>query len=290
MSPIDNKLRMASQFEDDKKYLHALQIYEPLVNDEQYTKIASLRLSNIYEKLNNAKKAIELLQNYCDAKPEDYSVKKYFAHFLLRHKKYESCLNLLSSIPADENTEVYFLKGYANYHLGDFEISKINFTLFIENEKKSELLFEAHHYLAKIFLNIGELDNAEKSVADSEKLFSQNPDLKLTQAIIYYYKEMYLHAYEKIRRALSLKEGEPNYIKWAGKILIKIEDYEKAENYLRSYITVSEPDSELLSLLGLACLNTNKMNDAKTYFLKALEIDPDNEVAMKGKLKCSSDL
>lgn len=290
MSPIDNKLRMASQFEDEKKYLHALQIYEPLINDEQYKKIASLRLSNIYEKLNNTEKAINLLQNYCDTKPEDYSVKLYFAHFLLRHKKYENCLNLLSTIPTEENTEVYFLKGYANYHLGDFEISQINFFSYIEKEKNSEFLFEAHHYLAKIFLNIGKLDDAEKSAANSEKLFSQNPDLKLTQAIIYYYKEMYLHAYEEIRRALSLNEGEPNYIKWAGKILVKIEDYEKAEDYLRNYIKVSEPDSELFSLLGLACLNTNKMNDAKTYFAKALEIDPNNEAAIKGKLKCSSDL
>ena len=286
MNQTENKLRMASQFEDEKKYLHALQIYGPLINDEQYKKIACLRLSNIYEKLNNSKKARQLLQCYCETETDDYSVKKYFAHFLLRHKLYEECLNVLSSIPKEENNELFFLSGYANYNLGEFEIAKINFNSFIESEKKSELLFEAHHYLAKVFLNQGKLEEAERSTANSEKLFTQNPDLKLTQAIIYFYKEMYHHAYEKIRKALALNEAEPNYMKWAGKILMKMEDYKKAEDYLLSYINVSKPDAELYLLLGSACLNTNKISEAKSFFEKALEIDPQNQTAKDGMLKC----
>lgn len=278
---------MASQFEDEKKYLHALQIYEPLLKAEKYKKIVHLRLSNIYEKLNNTSKAIELLQQYCETEPEDFSAHKYFVHFLLRHKYYEKALEFLSLIPTKESTEVFFLAGFANYHLGEFEIAKNHFTSFVENESKSELLFEAHHFLAKIYLNLGHLDEAEKSTLNSEKLFSQNPDLKFTQAKIFYYKEMYLHAYEKIRRALALNEAELNYMKWAGKILVKLEDFSKAENYLRNYINVSEADSELYFLLGLTCLNTDKINEAKSFFDKALEIDPNNEEARKGKLKCS---
>ncbi len=287
MNNTENKLRMATQFEDEKKYLHALQIYEPLVNNDKYKKIACLRLSNIYEKLNNAQKAKQLLQRYCETEPDDYSVKKYFAHFLLRNKLYEDCLAVLSTISNEESSEVFFLSGYANYNLGEFEIAQINFDSFIESEKKSELLFEAHHYLAKIYLNQGNLEEAEKSTLYSEKLFSQNADLKQTQAIIFYYKKMYRHAYEKIRRALALNEAEPSYMKWAGKILLKVEDYKKAENYLRNYINVTEPDSELLTLLGSACLNTAKMEEARSLFEQALEIDPLNENAKKGILKCS---
>jgi len=278
---------MASQFEEEKKYLHALQIYEPLLFSEKYKKIVHIRLSNIYEKLNNTSKAIELLQKYCETEPEDFSAQKYFVHFLLRHQFYERALELLSLIPSQESSEVFFLAGYANYHLGEFEIAKNHFISFVDNESRSELLLEAHHFLAKIYLNQGHLDAAEKYTLNSEKLFSQNPDLKCTQAKIFYYKGMYLHAYEKIRRALALNEAEQNYMKWAGKILVKLEDYSKAENYLRNYINVSEPDSELYSLLGLACLNTDKVNEAKSFFEKALEIDPNNEEAKKGKLKCS---
>lgn len=282
MDQLDYKLQLASDFENNKKYLHALQIYEPLLLNPDFERIATLRLSNIYEKLNKANKSINLLSSYCEAHPDDIILIKYFIHLLLRIHRYEEAIKYLSGTQKDKHPDFYFLNGYAHYHVAEFEIARINFDEFLKDNNESDLIGEAHHYLARIFRRIKLFDDAQKHIQIAEDLSVRDPDVYLTFAQIYYSKEMYLHAEEKIRKALSLNSENPGYIKWAGKIFYKMNEYEKAEYYFLNFLSSSVPDAELYSLLGFVCLKNNKKDDAVKYFNKALGIDPNSDLALKG--------
>lgn len=286
MENIDIKLEQAAQFEEDKKYLHAVQIYLPLLEIEDYSRIAVLKLSELYEKLNNPTKAIELLQKYASIHKNDVAIIKHLSHLLLQNKKYDAVFDILEDISFDENPEVYFLSAYSHYHKNDFKIAAKHFRSFIEFNRSSELLADAYLFMAKSYLNLGLLDEAEFAAQKSEELYQGNADLLLVQAIIYYNKEMYLHSFEKIRKAISINEAESKYYKWAGKILFKLEEYKKAENYLNEYILNYQPDVELLSLLGQAYLGLDDKQKAQIYFDQALKIEPSCPDALEGKKMC----
>jgi len=282
MDQLDYKLKLASDFENNKKYLHALQIYEPLLNNPDFERIATLRLSNIYEKLNKPDKSVNILATYCKNHQDDIILLKYFIHLLLRNNLYEEAINHLIHVQKDKYPDFYFLNGYANYHIAEFEIAKINFYEFLKNNSDSELVAEAHHYISKTLLRLNSTDEAQKHALIAEELTVNNPDIYLTLAQIYYQKKMYLHADEKVRRALSFSADNPIYIKWAGKILYKMDEYEKAELHFRSFLSSSIPDAELYSLLGFSCLKNNKKEEAIKFFNKALGLDPKSELALSG--------
>ena len=289
MNEIEYKLKSALDFEKEGKLLHAVQILRPLLEDEKAKRTAGIRLAGIYEQLKNISAASTILKDYLNEKADDDNVRKFYSHFLIRQSMYEEALEVLSALPVELHLEVYFLLGIANFYLNDFKIAKINFEAFIKNNSKSDLLPEAHLYLAKTNSELEFYDNAMKAAKESEKLFSFNYEVHLTLAIIYYHKKMFYHANDSIKKALSMSEEDPILSEWAGKIFFKLGEFEKAENYLRSCVEQSRTSSEIYSLLGVACMNINKLEDAGKFFEESLKLNPDDEVALNAKAKFTND-
>lgn len=289
MNEFEFKLKSALEYEKEGKLLHAVQVLKPLLNEEHSRRTACIRLAGLYEKLNNVNAASEILRSYLEDKPEDDNVRKFFGQFLIRHSHYEEALDILASLPVELHQEIYFLLGIANFYLSDFKIAKINFETFISKNSRSDLLPEAYLYLAKTFSEMEQFDDAMKIARESEKLFSFNYEVHLTLAVIYYHKKMYYHAKDAVQKALSMSEEDAILLEWAGKIFFKLGEFEKAEKYLKLCAENFKPTSEIFSLLGLACLNNNKLEDANQFFEKSLEINPRNREAIEGKLKCSPD-
>src|SRR4030042_725938 len=228
MNELEYKLKTALDYEKEGKLLHAVQVLKPLLKENQIRRTACIRISGIYEQLNNFRAAANVLEEYLNEKPEDDNVRKFFGHFLIRHSYYEEALDVLSSLPVELHNEIYFLLGF-NY--------------------------EGH----------------------------------LTLAIIYYQKKMYYHANDSVKKTLSLNDEDAIAFEWAGKIFFKIGEFEKAEYYLRKCIGYSRSSSEIYSLLGFTCLNTNNLKDAAFFFDESLKLNPENKMALEGRTKCCSD-
>ncbi|OGU54330.1 MAG: hypothetical protein A2V66_14220 [Ignavibacteria bacterium RBG_13_36_8] len=289
MNELEYKLKTALDYEKEGKLLHAVQVLKPLLKENQIRRTACIRISGIYEQLNNFRAAANVLEEYLNEKPEDDNVRKFFGHFLIRHSYYEEALDVLSSLPVELHNEIYFLLGIANFYLNNYKIAKINFESFIKKNIKSDLLPEAYLYLAKVNSEMELYDEALKAARNSEKLFGFNYEVHLTLAIIYYQKKMYYHANDSVKKTLSLNDEDAIAFEWAGKIFFKIGEFEKAEYYLRKCIGYSRSSSEIYSLLGFTCLNTNKLKDAAFFFDESLKLNPENKMALEGRTKCCSD-
>lgn len=282
MNEYEYRLKQAQQFENEGKHLHALQIYVQLRENQDSFRVASLRIALVYEKLDMISKAYEIMDKYLVGNMEDEEVRKFYGHFLIRQSNYSRALEVLSGVSTEEDSEVFFLLGLSNYHLGESRIGQINFESFIKSSPKSELIPEAYLYLSKINLSISELDIALEYAKKSESFVAQNFETHFMQALIYYQKEMYFHALDGIKRALTLNKEDSSLLELAGKIYYQLGEFGKAEEYLKEYVVSVEPEAEVIALLGLTYLKNEKASEAERCFNKAVELDPANQIAIKG--------
>lgn len=288
MQQVEYKIQIAESFEREGKLLHALQIYHILLKHKKYKRTAVIRLADIYQKFGKLDKAVLLFEDYL-FENLDIEMRKYFAHYLIKNEIYEKALDVLEYISKESNPEVYFLTGLANYKLKNYEIAKINFSEFVRKNKRSDLLPEAYLFLSKSYRRLNQYDLALENAKLSEMIWNRNFELYLNLAKIYFYKEMYLHAFEAISKAIKINNKDYHLYKWAGKILYYMDEYEKAEVYLKKFVTEGdiEQEPEIFALLGGTYLKCKKYKEAKVYFELCLKIDPSNTFALKGKNDCA---
>jgi tetratricopeptide (TPR) repeat protein len=282
MTQNDYQMQKAINYENSGNLLHAVQIYQSLLADDIYKKNSTIRLVNIYSKLNKISAAVNILDQYMKSNKEDYDFTKYFGHFLVTNSQFEKALELLSEFDFEKRPEAYFLVGVAHFGLKDFENSRINFLQFLAFSDQHELFAEASVYLAKINLKLNNVSEADEALEKIRKTNISNFEFFFVDAQIHYKKGMYFHAYELIRKAEKLNKNSSEVAIWAGRILLKMEEYQKAEAYLLKSLK-DEPSPEAYSILGWVCLKNSKQKDAEEYFGKALSIEPNNKSALKGK-------
>lgn len=288
MKQDDYKIQIAESLEKEGKFLHALQIYYVLLKNKIYKKTAVVKLAEIYQKFGKIDKAVLLFEDFL-FENLDIEMHKYYTHYLIKNEWYDKALETLQYISKETNPEAYFLTGLANYKLKEYEISIINFTEFVRKNKRSDLLADAYLFLSKSYRHLNQFDKALEYAKLSELIWNRNFDLYFNFAKTYYQKEMYHHAFEAVSKAIKLNSAEYGLYKWAGKILYRMEEYEKAHNYLKKYIDESNSckDPETFALLGGTYFKKKEYKQAEMYFEMCLKFDPSNDFAKQGKIDCS---
>lgn len=280
------KLKKAADFEAQGKPLHAVQIYNNLILENQSYPVPYLKLSGLYEKMGNSDSAVRLLKSYLHDVSDDHDIRLFLGQLLLKNSLWYDAIETLSLINYEKQPIVLFFLGYSHFMLKEFELARIKFNEFLENNLSSEFFTETHIYLARINIELNLYDEAIMNAQKAEEISSSNWEVYFVLSIAFYHKGMFLHSVNSIEKAIKLNKNEIALYEWGGKAYLKLGDYIKAEEYLLKYISGTRVSSEAYSYLGLACLNAQKMDDAKNYFDKALSIDPGNEIALEGMKKC----
>jgi radical SAM superfamily enzyme YgiQ (UPF0313 family)/tetratricopeptide (TPR) repeat protein/glycosyltransferase involved in cell wall biosynthesis len=149
-------------------------------------------------------------------------------------------------------------------------------------------LEEAYEGIKGILINKGKF---EEAIYALEKLLDSYPDYGLAHndlGVLYYNKgdkEKALLHYEK---AVSLNPGNPTFLKnLADFYYVELKRIDEATGLYEKILSVRPQDVETLLILGNIRVESRKFQDARSYYLRALEIDPNNELAsqMVGALK-----
>ncbi|MBU0558053.1 MAG: hypothetical protein KJ799_05265 [Bacteroidetes bacterium] len=282
MNDISYKLQKASDFELDGKYLHAIQIYKSILFSHPEDEDSLIGYSLLLEKMGHPKALLNLCVaygSYSDAKP---LVLNAFASVLVKNNFYNEALELLDNPNLVEDAQSKFIKCYSLFNLEHFDDCLVILSGFCKDYPSSQLLPHAEILLAKIYIEKEDYQRALEAANRSEMLFTQNSEVHLVKAIIYNHKKMFLHAFECIKKSLKLNSREIIAVEWAAKISFRMQDYQSSENYLNKCISMGCTDSEIFSMFGVIKLfNENKIG-AEKYFKKALELDPQNYMAVTG--------
>jgi tetratricopeptide (TPR) repeat protein len=285
---LDYKLKLARDFQAQGKLLHSLQLYESIINEFSEFTDAYFGMAEVYESLGNIEPAIDLLKEYLETDNENKTVRLFLGQYLLRNSRWEETIDVLSYILPEEEPVVYFFLGYAHFMLTEYELAKINFLNFVSHTEHSELLHEAHIYLAKTEIKLSNFEKALTFAKKADIMYSNYWELNAIYAEIYYNLDMHAHGVSPVEKAIKLNPNEPKIYELAGKIYFKLGDFIKAEKNFLKYIELTEDvSSDAYTKLAETCLRGNKFSDALVFFDIALKIDPENKFAYEGRKTAS---
>ncbi len=286
---FEHKINLAREFETEGKVLHAIQIYQSVLQEFPSELETYFRLANLYEVNGNVQPALNLLRQCLEDDPENKDVRLFLGQLLLRNSRWEEVIDVLSLILPQEEPIVSFFTGYAHFMLEEYELARVCFMNFISYEKKSELIHEANIYLAKVELKLKHYEDALKFAKKAEAVYANYWELNKIYAETYYNLGMYAHAVQPVEKAIKLSPEIPAAYELAGKIYLKLGDYRKAEKNLLKFIeSIEDASSDSYTRLAEACLKNHKAKDALAYFDIAIKLDPLNNAAIDGRNKASS--
>jgi tetratricopeptide (TPR) repeat protein len=281
--PFEFRLKTARNYESEGKNLHALQLYLRLIDDYPESPEAFYSVAELYEKAGNIDSAVSLLKSFLNNDPENKDVRLFLGQYLLRNSRWEEAIEFLEYLMPEEEPVAVFFLGYSYFMLKDYERARVSLLNFINIEKQTELLHEAHIYLAKIEIQLKRYEAALSYAQKANVIYSNFWELNLIFAITYYNLGMFAHAVMSAEKAIRLNPQEPSPYEWAGKIYYKLGDYEKAETSFLKYIElIEDAGADIYTSLAQACLKVKKTKDALAYFNVALKLDPENKSAIEG--------
>ena len=151
---VEHKIKVAAEYEAQGKNLHAIQLYNSIINEHPEFEEVYFYIAELYEKTGNLKPAFNLIYSLLDKVPGNNEVRLFLGQLLLRNSKWEEAIEILSFILPEENHIVSFFLGYSHFVLKEFEMAKVNFQNYISFNEQTELHYEAILYMAKLKLNL----------------------------------------------------------------------------------------------------------------------------------------
>jgi len=233
---IQHKLKQARNFESEGKYLHSIQIYHSLINQYPDFIHAYLNLAVLYERQDKPGSAEEILKQVIAISPYDNEIRIYFAQFLIRNMKFSESLEVLKKVDTEEEPLSSFLIGVSYLFLREYELAKMNLLNFVISDEQPEFITDAYFLLANIELKLMQYDNALKFAHRAETILSNFWGLHLLYAKIYFELEMFTHSIEPLQKVITMTKDNPLVDYCAGKIFLRLKDYDKSEFHFNRYL------------------------------------------------------
>lgn len=137
------------------------------------------------------------------------------------------------------------------------------------------------HYNYGILMNqLGKLPEAEKALRRAYELTKETPELaqQYLETLVLIYRDagkwdaMYSQAVDLTKMAPQ----NPNYRELAGLAAFQLGEFSKAETALRSALSIRSQSPEALHLLAMICAQQGRWDEAETYALQAVQMNPRN--------------
>jgi tetratricopeptide (TPR) repeat protein len=274
---IQHKIKRAREYESQGNILHAIQIYNSIIDETPESVEASLRLAELYERTDHYQSAFKIYEQLTQTIPDNDDIAIYFAQFLIRFENWQQAITALKNVSPDDEPIVSFLVGYSYFQLKEYEISRVHFLNFIISDEPPEIIHESYFFLAKIEFKFSNFDDTIKYLKKASVLLSNNWELHLLEAELHYKMNSLILAQKAINTALKLNKKAPVLHSWAGKIYLKSDDYKNAENHFLKYLKlVDKPEVHNITDLAEALVKQKKFKEAISNYNKAINIEPGN--------------
>ncbi len=213
---------------------------------------------------------------------ELYYLEAQVANYLTKYREaieaIETIESKISTLHPSENARYYYQKGYAYYHLDNFELafktwSKANYGNF--KTKLEDFSPARYAYLAEAYVEVRQFNEAQAYAQKALKIDPNNASAYFTLANLQDSKatanvdktlELY---YKSAQFEKDLKRSAQIYEQVAQLELSK-NDYEKALQASKNGLTFNSANKNLLYLNGLALFHLHKHQEAADALQKAL--------------------
>lgn len=250
---IGNCYNFSELLDDDEKYNKAIECFNNSIKLEPNSTDNYSDISHSYSMLKLYDKSIEALNKWLEIEPNNLGIYNEISDAYYYSDRYTEAIETLNKAIElyQKNNEA--IPPYTLTKLGDRlrylgmyneAISVYNWALELDNEPSSF-----------IFESLG---------------------------ASYYYLEMYKEAIEYFNKSIELLENEYNFTYWdlVGNSYLNVNDYNNAIYMYEKEIEINNGGSkEALNNYGVALVNLNRIEEAKIAYSKAIELDPNYELA-----------
>jgi tetratricopeptide (TPR) repeat protein len=268
---------LAEFYEDQLQYDKAIALYQRIIEEGESTDMAKTRLVNLYLKIDENDKALELLRELRTDLPESFNVDITIIRILLNQEKYDEAIMILEDVlrTNPELTVMRYLLGMAYY--------KKN-----EPAKAIEQLKiippESNLYEDSIFLRIKILNEAGDTAGAIELLNMLISDAATRKPSYYIMLASLLRERQEIEHGREIyDQGVRQYPKDAellynyGLFLEKIGEQKNAMARMEEVLTLDPENGPALNYVGYTWADNGvNLDKALEYIKKAVELMPDD--------------
>ena len=240
---------------------------------------ATRRLGMLYYWLDSLRQADSVFTFLAESGERHPANHSYLGRIALRNEDLERACEqfILVTQLADSVYESWVDLGYVYRQMGqpdkEIETYRSGLSHMRDEQSQSQLLFT----LGSAYEQHGRID---ESVATFEELVAKDPDFDQALNYLGYMLadrgERLEYARELIERAVSISPDNAAYLDSYGWVFYRLGDYKEALVYLIKAVTL-DSDPVIFDHLGDVYHTVGNTEQARTWWQKALEIDPDNE-------------
>lgn len=283
---IERLENLAHSLLSSSDYLKAAQVYQKLL-EETKNFIYKFRLFDCYLQLGNRQAAEKYVISILDDFPGDDEVTLHIATTIMYFKDWEKTKEILMSVDPEKRTEVNFFLGFTFFKLKNYQKAEHHFNLYLKKNDNPNLENLAIYYLGVTYFYQNRFDEAISRFKEVESSQTDNLEFDFYFASTYRMLGMLTHASHHIMKALRFSYKRHDILIEAAKIYNKLEQYEKAEEFLRSYSEISKNTSnDYFLTLAETCIGLKNFKDAEIAISLIDESETGNPeyIAIKSKL------
>lgn len=257
------------QIEKAAKHYKALALLHPEKDSFQYN------LASCYELMRDFENAIEIMKKLVVRNPKSVTMAQKLANLYIEVRKFREAKDLYDSVilKASPSSEILYQYAILSTQLFDTGTAEKIFKKVIKMDPENAI---AHKDLGVIYLNQRLFDYAEDEFRIAMKIAPENFDIIFEFANFLYSVSKYEEADEYYDRALSIKD---DVVAKSLQAINKIElnQLEEAKSLIESALE-EQPEHEYIQFLaGRIYYSLKLFENAKIYFIKSLEQNPDKE-------------
>ena len=268
---------MAEFYENQLQYDKAVSVYQRIIEEGESTDMAKTRLVNLYLKIDENDKALDLLRELRTVLPESFNVDITITRILLNQEKYDEAVMILEDVLQTNPalTVMRYLLGMAYFRKKDLEKAV---------EQLEMIPAESNLYEDTIFLRVKILSEAEDQAGAIELLEKQiaepstsKPSFYILLASLYREREEAEQGKEVYVQALQLYPQDAELLYNYGIFLEKIGEQENAMSTMQAVLVLEPDNGPALNYVGYTWADKGvNFEKALEYIKKAVELMPDD--------------
>ncbi len=286
---FQEKLSLAASYESLENYLHAIQIYTSLIEEDDSYLETYLRFINLYERTGRIEEGAKVVDRMVKSNPKkDYALLTS-AEFYMRYSFWEKAAEVLSALDAADYPFIDYWRGLCYYNLKNYDAARFSLEYYYKYSDVDDLAAQVLLLLVKVEFELGNFEDALEYAGKFEYLDSHNWEINLLFAKVYFELDMLTHAVIKIEKAFRRKKRKPEIMETAAKIYFRSGEYDKAEKYFNLLLeSTDEISAEVYSYIVALAKENKEFDKAQLYYELALKIDPGFQTAINARNSQSS--
>jgi len=268
----------AQYHEEHQKWLHAVQIYQQLINEFPEQLDFRIKLGNVYLEMGNLPAAELILLQALSNDSENPDILYSLGIACYQSEDFERALFYMRQLASYRLPKVHYSLGLIYWRRAEF--------LHAERHLRLTMEFQPDHVnaalaLAETCIRQNKFSDAATVLRDISVLVPQDTAVQYLLGTTLISTGEYEDAVLHLRRVLETEPADENARLACAGALIKADRFTEAEEELKTQLRHDERSARTLIAFGKLALVRANRRKAEEYFRRALELEPENTDALE---------